>query len=149
MNFEARLLPIELFKPHEEVQSERVLKIKKEILENEKILNPLWIEKGNFVVLNGHHRLQALKELGCFQVPCFLLNYFSSDIEVQVCSGSSLTQIDKHSIIQAALTGNLFPPRSSFHILNFKLQPCPTPLGDLQPELSIFNLNHSLSFKNI
>ncbi|OGR51043.1 MAG: hypothetical protein A3I11_08110 [Elusimicrobia bacterium RIFCSPLOWO2_02_FULL_39_32] len=145
MNFEVHLLPIEIFKPHEEVQSERVLKIKKEILDSEKILQPLWIEKGNFVVLNGHHRLSALKELNCFQVPCFLFNYFSDEIQVQVCSGSSLTEIDKHSIIQAALTGNLYPPRSSFHILNIKLRPNPTPLTDLQPEVSIFDPNHSLS----
>jgi hypothetical protein len=92
---------------------------------------PLWVEKDHCVVLNGHHRLAALKELGCTRAPVILFDYLSDAVRVSVCPGSKVSSIDKRSIIAAGLCGALFPPRTSFHILCAKLGVAPTPLAAL------------------
>ncbi len=130
-------LPIQLLKPHENNDPNRVQSIKDEIIKVGAILSPLWVEKDHFIVLNGHHRLQALTELGCYFAPSILLDYKSDQIEVKICPGASILSIDKKSIVDRALLGALYPPRSSFHILNFNPPNCSIPLTKLGMSIEI------------
>lgn len=116
---EIDLLPIDQLKAHEETIPERTKKIKDEIEQSGQLESALWVEKKSKVILNGHHRLAALKLLGCEFVPCILLDYSSPEIKVGICPGSSVTAIDKSLVLQAALGEKLFPPRSSLHVLRF------------------------------
>ena len=118
-NFDIDLLPIPELKAHEEVLPDRVSRIKEEILETGTMLTPLWIDETNKVVLNGHHRLAALKELGCDYAPALLVDYDNWGVTVDICPGAVIDSISKTAVIEAALSGRLFPPRSSLHSLNF------------------------------
>ncbi|MBI3013296.1 MAG: ParB N-terminal domain-containing protein [Elusimicrobia bacterium] len=134
MYFSVQLLPIPELKPHEKTILERVCKIKEEISKSGEVLSPLWVDSGSNIVLNGHHRLQALKELGCSSAPCLLFDYRSQEIEVQICPGASVSKMSKELVIQSALSGNLFPPRSSFHVLRSEPNAFPVPLSILRME---------------
>lgn len=131
---EIDLLPISQLKIHEETIPSRVLRIKQEISQSGCVVTPILVEKDNFIVLNGHHRLAALKELGCEFAPCLLVDYQSPYIEVKICPEGSMRHIDKDIIIQAALTNRPFPPRSSLHELNFNPPAFSTPLAILKIE---------------
>ena len=126
-------LPLSRLKAHEGVIPERVKKIKEEISAAGVIETPLWVDREHFIVLNGHHRLAALKEIGAALVPCVLLDYSSPYIEVRVCEGAKIKSIDKEKVQDAALDGKLFPPRSSFHTLRFDPPKVETPVELLCP----------------
>lgn len=126
------ILPLAQLKAHEETIPERIAGIREDILKSGQMLAPLWVERKSFVVLNGHHRLAALKDLGCSWASCLLFDYSSPYVEVQVCPGAKVNRIDKDSILQAALSGRPFPPRSSLHVLSFDPPDFPTPLSFLK-----------------
>jgi len=125
-----RLLEITALRAHERIIPSRVRMIKADLEKTGKMKTPLWVEKDHLVVLNGHHRLAALKELGCRLVPAFLLDYDA--VEVGVCPGSRIISIDKQSVIAAGLSQSLFPPRSSLHTLHLKIPVTATPLAALR-----------------
>ncbi len=133
-NFDIDLLPIAELKAHEETHPDRALRIKGEILKSGAVLTPLWVDERHRIVLNGHHRLAALKELGCVYVPVLLVDYGSPSVSVDVCPGSSIASISKEAVTEAALSGNLLPPRSSLHLLNFTPPNFATPLKTLKKE---------------
>ena len=135
--FDFDLLPLQDLKAHEGAIPERVQKIKEEIAAAGEILTPLWVDKQRSIVLNGHHRLAALKELGCGYAPCLLLDYSSPYVRVEVCPGAAVETIDKESVVQAALNSNLFPPRSSFHVLAFEPPRLVIPLAALMEKESL------------
>lgn len=131
--FTAALVPVGGIRAHEETYGERVCRVKEDILREGVILTPLLLDREFRVLLNGHHRLAALKEIGCHLAPCLLLDYFSSVVQVRVCPGSGLKRINKEEVRNAAVRGELFPPRSSLHILSRRLPDFPTPLARLMP----------------
>ena len=133
--FEFELLPVTELKVHEKTFSDRVQRIKKEILKSELVLTPLWIDKKRRIVLNGHHRLAALKELGCARVPVLLIDYDSCCVTVGICSAASISSINKSAVIEAAISGPLFPPRSSLHSLNFTPPNFSVPLSALKEQI--------------
>lgn len=128
---EIRILDIDALKAHERIIPDRVRKIKSDLERSGEIRMPLWVEKDHFVVLNGHHRLAALKKLGCTRAPVVLFDYFSDEVQVGVCPGAKIASIDKRSIIEAALAGMLFPARSSLHSLRAVPASEPTLLSEL------------------
>ncbi|NNN04936.1 MAG: ParB N-terminal domain-containing protein [Elusimicrobia bacterium] len=129
---EIHLLDIAALKAHERVIATRLLKIKSALKKSGEVRTPLWVEREHLIVLNGHHRLGALRELGCRYAPAILLDYSNDDVRVGVCPGAKIASIDKRSIIAAALTGNLLPARSSLHVLSFLPGVRPTPLAALK-----------------
>ncbi len=125
------LLAIESLKPHEDFIVDRMRGIKAEIAESKELRTPLWVEKNYGVVLNGHHRLQALKELGAREVPCVLVDYASFSVRLELCPGAALAGIDKQMVLQAGLSGQLLPPRSSYHSLSGRVPELVCPLDKL------------------
>ena len=133
-DFELDILPIAELKAHEETLPDRVLRIKKEILEMGIVSMPLWADEKSRIVLNGHHRLAALKMLGCARVPVLLIDYENPCVTVNICPGSAIPSISKSMVITAALSGQLFAPRSSLHRLNFTPPNFPVSLAILQQQ---------------
>lgn len=130
--YSIELIAIDTIKPHEETIPERVLRIEKEIQSSGELLTPLWVDNKHFVLLNGHHRLEALRKLGCNTAPCLLLDYDSPLVQVKVCSGATIFTIDKISILKNARAKTLYPPRSSFHTLKFSPPLFSTSLSQLR-----------------
>ena len=77
------LRPIQSLRPHEEVVSHELGLIIHD-LEHENLLrHPLIVDESTGVILDGTHRLAALKALDCRLVPCALVEYNDPRILVE------------------------------------------------------------------
>lgn len=90
-------------------------KLKKEI-ESDSILKfAIVVDKNTNVILDGEHRVNALKELGCKAIPVVYIDYNSSNIEIQ--TWRKKLQLIKKDIIEAGLSGRKLPPKTSKHMI--------------------------------
>jgi hypothetical protein len=79
---------------------------------------PIAVDKKTYIILDGHHRLHALKKIGCKRIPVILFDYQSPEIEVLPHrEGETVT---KEMIIETALTGGRMPPKTSKHMIMIK-----------------------------
>ncbi len=64
------------------------------------------------LIIDGHHRYTALKELGYSKIPVTLINYFSDKIITDL--GDSFS---KKEIIFNSQQKNLYEPKSTKHLI--------------------------------
>ena len=76
------MVEIEELKPHEEIIQEIVAKLSGEIRTDGIVRDPLIVDQEDLVILDGMHRFNALKSLGCRFSPCCLLDYADPRITV-------------------------------------------------------------------
>lgn len=76
------LVPVTQLYPHEKVVSSLLKELKKEILEEQVLKDPILVDEKSFTVLDGMHRLQVAKKLGLDAIPCCLVDYESSFIKL-------------------------------------------------------------------
>jgi hypothetical protein len=67
---------------HEETIPDRVAELKREFLRDEVVKDPVVVDSDSYVVLDGMHRVVALRELECTCVPVCAVNYLSQSIKV-------------------------------------------------------------------
>jgi hypothetical protein len=76
------LVEINSLKPHEEVIKDQVCELAREMRVEGKVRDPLIVDDKNLVILDGMHRYDSLRKLGCVSVPCCLINYDAPEIKV-------------------------------------------------------------------
>ena len=113
------LVDINILKPHERTIEERVRLLENDIRKKRVLLKPILVDANTMVILDGHHRVEALRRLGARYIAALLVDY--EDSCVSVSSWRPGWTITKSTVIQAALSGKLFPPRTSRHRLCFKI----------------------------
>lgn len=126
--------------PHEEVIKERSHRYKEYIVSNTdyKVIPSLLVCNETNVLIDGHHRLTMLKELGCKYFPVTFLNYALDSIVPHIDPSKKIT---KTKIINAAISNNLLTPKSSYHhIMDVDNNPRPI---ILLSKLSEVDLNHN------
>jgi hypothetical protein len=112
------LIDLEELKEHEEIRPDYLEELKNEILSDGILKMPIAVDKKTYIILDGHHRLHALKKIGCKRIPVILFNYQSPEIEVHPHrEGETVT---KEMIIQTALAGRRMPPKTSKHMIIIK-----------------------------
>ncbi len=72
---EVVLMPLDALVPHEKTSKDRVQWLKNNILEASIIKRPLIVDENTYTVIDGHHRLEALRQLGARYAPVVLANY--------------------------------------------------------------------------
>jgi len=105
-------------KEHEEIRPEYLEQLKNEILSDGILKMPIAVDKKTYIILDGHHRLHALKKIGCKRIPVILFDYQSPEIEVIPWREDEM--ITKEMIIQTALAGGRMPPKTSRHMIFIK-----------------------------
>jgi hypothetical protein len=111
-------IEIEELKEHEEIKPDYLEELKNEILSDGILKMPIAVDKKNYIILDGHHRLHALRKIGCKRIPVILIDYQSPEIEViPHREGETVT---KEMVIQTALTGRRMPPKTSKHMILVK-----------------------------
>ncbi|MEM0328892.1 MAG: ParB N-terminal domain-containing protein [Nitrososphaerota archaeon] len=127
------ILPIDLLRPHEGVEDELVDELAEEINKDGVIKKAILVDKRTLVVIDGHHRIMALRKLGCRKIPCLLVDYSSERIHVLSWSGGE--PIPKSAVLRAGLEGKLMPPKTTKHIIRSRGQTFHA--SEIEPNLSI------------
>jgi len=107
-------LKIRQLNPHEKVIEENLKKILTSIKVEKRLKEPIIVDKETKVILDGHHRVKAFKILGLREIPCRLVDYSSDEITVEPHQNGD---VSKKEVIEKGLSDELFPPKTSKHIL--------------------------------
>ena len=114
--FTVSVVEIERLRGHERTDEARLKALKAEIEADGMLFRPIVVDEETDVVLDGHHRLEALRLLGCSRIPVCYVSYVSDRIGVM--SMIKGLEITKAKVVQAAMRGEPFPPKTTWHYLN-------------------------------
>ncbi|GAB6148246.1 ParB N-terminal domain-containing protein [Stetteria hydrogenophila] len=123
------LAPLARLRVHEQVIESHVLELVREILESGVVIRPILVDSKTMVILDGHHRVEALRRLGRRLAPAVLVDY--DDECVTVSSWRPGWRVTKELVRMAGLTGRLLPPRTSRHRVCFDIPHVNYPLEKL------------------
>ena len=111
----AVLVEISKLIEHETINPDYLHELAEEIKADRILKRAVAVDRGTNVVLDGHHRLNALRQLGCTRIPVTFVDYQSPTISVQGWrAGESVT---KEMVVSAALSGDKLPPKTSRHMV--------------------------------
>ncbi len=131
---EFAFVPIERLRAHEEVEEANVAELVEEIRRAGVFADPIWVSRGSFVILNGHHRVEALKRLHADRAPAWVFDYETDIVTLEPWRPG--LPITKAEVVRRARSGALFPPKTTRHHVRSELPSRPTPLADLVPRES-------------
>ncbi len=112
-----------------------VLEILESIIEVGAVLRPILATpvpgtNGRLVILDGHHRWLALNLLGATKAPVLLVDY---ERHVHLGTWRDGVRVSRRDVYERALSGRLFPPKTTRHRLLVEVKWEPTPLEELVP----------------
>ncbi|MEM1562103.1 MAG: ParB N-terminal domain-containing protein [Candidatus Bathyarchaeia archaeon] len=113
-----RLIDISELKFHELTDKERLKTLKEEILSDGVLKRPIVIDYATKVIIDGHHRAEALRLLGCRRIPACYVDYTCDKIGLK--SNPENARITKSMVIEAALKNTPFKPKSTWHYIKLK-----------------------------
>jgi ParB-like chromosome segregation protein Spo0J len=112
-----RIVEISLLRGHERLDTQRLYNLKAEIESDGILKRPIAVDVNTNVVLDGHHRIGALRLLGCSKIPVLFVDYNSPKIGVKTAENGE--EYPKQKVIEAALKGKQLPPKSTWHYVTF------------------------------
>ncbi len=103
---------------HEMVSQRKLKQVREDLLIKGYVKNPVVVDIKNNIILDGHHRIAALKQLGANKAPVFLVNYRDKKIKVSL-RRKEFKFIDiKQAVINYCLQGKIFPSKTTKHLIN-------------------------------
>ena len=125
-------MPVEVLKPHEQVIQKKVDQLERMTIRWDAYTKPLLVDGATGTILDGHHRFEIARRLGLQCLPCVVVDYLDDDsITLLLWPNSDREGITKDDVIQAGLSGDLMPPKTSRHLLSDDLPPISVPLSRL------------------
>ena len=126
------LVPVETLLPHEQVEDKQVDKLERMTLRWKAYTKPLLVDRKTGTILDGHHRAEVAKRMELQCLPCVLVDYLEDDrVTLTVWPNCGRDTLEKEEVVEAALAGELFPPKTSRHLLSDHLPPISIPLSRL------------------
>jgi hypothetical protein len=110
-----QLVEIDKLKHHEMVDPNHLEKLREEIKSDGILKVAIVVDEERNIILDGHHRVVALKDLGCAKIPAVLVDYNSPNIEVQ--SWRNPEKVTKEDVIKAGISQEKLPPKTSKHMI--------------------------------
>ena len=109
-----RVIPISTIIPHEEFNQEAVDQLTSRIKDTKSFTHPVLVDKKTGLLIDGHHRYNAMINLGAKSIPAYLINYSSPKlIAYKETPGNSV--LSKKEILSRAIQNKLFPKKFTFH----------------------------------
>ena len=115
---------------HEEVDEDAVRRVLAALKQTGEFYPPLLVDIESKVVLDGHHRLWASRELGCNRIPCYCVDYMSDD-DIRVESWRPDVTVTKEDVVKMGLSDGRFPIKTTRHTYEFPDTIKPVPLDEL------------------
>lgn len=125
------LLDIDLLHCHEEIQPPLLERVMREIKEDGFVKKPILVADKVWVILDGHHRFEALRRLGCRRVPAYVIDYFSDVIDLSLWPTAKVKQVRKEDVVERGRAGLLYTPKTTRHTVKIHLPEVFTDLEDL------------------
>lgn len=125
------LLDIDLLHCHEEIRPEILEPLLEEIKEDGYMKRPILVADRAFVILDGHHRYEALRRLGCRRAPCYVVDYFSEAVDLALWPTAKETNVRKQDVVERGRAGLLYTPKTTRHTVRIPLPDIFTDLEDL------------------
>lgn len=113
------------------MEPDLVLRTVDEIKQEGYLKKPILVAADDLVILDGHHRYEALRELGCRRVPCYLIDYFSDLVQLDTWPGAIVQEVTKEDVLRRGMRGDLLPPKTTRHTVRAPLPEVVTDLEDL------------------
>jgi len=117
---DAHLVKLDKLKQHEEADLDHLKELKEEIESDNMLKFAIVVDRDTNVILDGEHRFNALKELGCKNIPVVYVDYNSPDVQVQSWRGNP--RLTKKDVIDAGLSGRNLPSKTSKHMIRIGAQ---------------------------
>jgi uncharacterized protein (DUF1015 family) len=117
MKNKIRLLAIDRLRDHEAVNKKRLKELVAQLEKVGYIKNPVVVDEKTLVVLDGHHRLAALKKLGINRIPCYLVDYASDEVKVYLRRKELMSTVIKKAVINMGISNRVFPQKTTRHLL--------------------------------
>jgi hypothetical protein len=114
---------------HEEIEPRKVDALVRDFRRTRVVADPIWVDARSGVVLNGHHRVAALRRLGAARAPAWVVDYRSPVVRLERWDVGP--PIAKDDVLRRAAEGRLFPPKTTRHFVDADLPPRSTPLDVL------------------
>lgn len=109
------LVPLKDLRPHEGVNSTHLAEIECDLMADGMIKDPIIVDAGSMIILDGHHRYNALKRMGYTYAPVYLVDYRSDRVTVDAWRKGE--HVTKQDVLAAGLSGRLLPAKTSHHTL--------------------------------
>ncbi len=127
------LVPIDWLKPHEEIREKNLSQLKDMTLRWDGYTKPLLVDQITGAILDGHHRYNVGLQLELIRLPVLKTDYMNDEnVQVTVWPNSDMENLTKQDVINMALSGNLYPPKTSKHVLSKDIPPIYITLDDLR-----------------
>ena len=109
---DVKMIDIDLLNPHEKIIEEKKISLVKFIKSYESyyIISSIVCCHETLLVIDGHHRYFALKDLGFKKVPVTLIDYKSDSIRTGI-----MNPLDKKFIVDVGKSSTLLEPKSTEH----------------------------------
>ena len=128
---EYELVPVDELREHEAIDPTNQALRERDIIEHGGVV-PIVAEREHLVILNGHHRYNALKRMGCRRVPVYLVDYYSASVRLELWPGSSVCRLSKRDVIKMGLGKGVFPPKTTRHSFGCRFLRRRVPLSELK-----------------
>ncbi|HUR69250.1 MAG TPA: ParB N-terminal domain-containing protein [Candidatus Thermoplasmatota archaeon] len=125
------LVPLPWLKAHEKHVEQRVAELVHHFELRNAIDYAIVADERTGTVIDGHHRLMALRQLGAAWAPVYLIDYASPAITVHTWREGEKAP-SKEEVVERAARGELYPPKSTRHDFVRMLDPVDVPLEVLR-----------------
>jgi L-serine kinase (ADP) len=129
-SFDIRLLALPQLKRTERHNPQRASGLAMKIASEGRWTVPLWVESGELLVMDGHHRLEAARLLGLVRLPCALLSYDMPELSVVSWNGNG--QFPVAEVFAAGRTQSLLPYKTTRHLISCDMPKISCDLADLR-----------------
>ena len=117
---------------HERIRPALLEQLMDQIRKDGYLRRPVLVADGDLVILDGHHRVEAIRALGARMIPAYLVDYFSDIVRLSTWPDAEVSVVTKEDVIRRGRTGDLFPPKTSRHTVTVSLEDRPMDLEDLK-----------------
>jgi hypothetical protein len=116
---------------HERIRPALLEELSEQIRRDGILKRPILVADRDFVILDGHHRAEALRKLGCARIPAYLVDYQSDAVSLGTWPDAVVSVVSKEEVLRRGLQNDPFPPKTTRHTVKVPLDERPTKLTDL------------------